>query len=557
MSFGQDRKLKARKSRGKTRKFYKIERHPLYEKIIQWIKVGWSSYKIMRELRAIYPDQKEMHVESTTIWEFINAHPELVSEKRRITPEALGEDDSTMALATRIMILLGARAKPKVTSRTFSRAELLEFRNGVDGLIKFCADVLVWKGKPVILQDYQIEMAKKMLKQKRCLMLSGRQIGKDFLCGCFVLWESVIHPNWLTIIVSAAQRQSDLLMNRILSFIASNQQLIDSVANSTQEELTFTNGARVVALPATGLIRGYTEVNRVIANEVRDMPDTTFSHVMPMIGISRGSLYLFSTPPPGKIGYMWQAWNNPMFKKGRMQVPTTMNEYFPQEEIDLARKTMPFTTFQIEYLGQWADVGPVYIPVEKVDAVSIDYDTYLPEKPEKDKAYAAGYDSARINDYAVIIVTSQDKDDFVKTEYIHEFTPGTSLDTQVDYMKYLNEHFNFRHIVSEYVGIGIAPTDRLIEYFGSTIVDKFQSTLDNNFAAFENVKAKIEQGKSKIQIPLTALKLRNQLCMLEYKTTPTGKLKIQAQEMDFADAFKMSCWAWRKKVLAYGTIVNM
>jgi len=552
MSFtrSQDRKLHRRQERGKTRTFHKIEKHLLRHKIIEWITVGWSPYKVGKELKRLYPDQKKLWINSTTLWEYINANPELIQPL-----EALSEDDATVDLATRIMRLLGQRAKPLIQSRSFTRKELLEWRDGIEGFKKFCHDVLRWKGEPVTLQDYQIEMAEKMLLYKRCLQLAGRQIGKDFLCSCFTTWESIIHPNWLTIIVSAAQRQSDLLMDRILVFIGTNQQLIDSVANSTKEELTFTNGSRVVALPATGIIRGYSEVNRVIANEVRDMPDETFSHVMPMIGVSRGALDLFSTPPPGKVGYMWEAWNNPMYKHGRAQVPTHMNIYFPKEEIELARKTMPFTTFQIEYLGQWADVGPVYIPVDKVDKVSQDYDTYIPERPEKGKVYALGYDSARINDYAVNIVTSRVKNGDIRVEYVHEFTPGTTLDTQVDYIKYLDDHFHFRHIISEYVGIGIAPTDRLEEYFGTTIVTKFQSTLDNNFEAFEHLKALIEQKR--LTLPLSELKVRNQLCLLEYKTTPTGKLKIEAREMDFADALKMACWIWRKRVFAYATVVNI
>ncbi|NIM45281.1 MAG: hypothetical protein GTN80_11340 [Nitrososphaeria archaeon] len=41
-------------------------------------------------------------------------------------------------------------------------------------------------------------------------------------------------------------------------------------------ELRFTNNSVIYALPATGLIIGFSEVDRIIANEVRDIPDDAF-----------------------------------------------------------------------------------------------------------------------------------------------------------------------------------------------------------------------------------------------------------------------------------------
>ena len=104
-------------------------------------------------------------------------------------------------LATRIRMLKGEELLVSKSTELFSDTQLGAWCNGVKGLNQFCIDVL-----DVQLQDYQLDMATKMLEHKRFVGLTGRQTGKDFLISCFVIWMCVTNSNQKILLVSAAQR---------------------------------------------------------------------------------------------------------------------------------------------------------------------------------------------------------------------------------------------------------------------------------------------------------------------------------------------------------------
>src|SRR5207249_5068795 len=130
----------------------------------------------------------------------------------------------------------------------------------------------------------------------------GRQSGKDWGVGLFLVWESVAWPNKRSVVVSEAQRQSDWLCKEsVMVHIAASQEVYDCVAKPGMECLSFLNASEIYFLPATGAIRGYSEVTRVIVNEALNVPDETLNDVEPMLARLNGSLALFSTPG-GRIG---------------------------------------------------------------------------------------------------------------------------------------------------------------------------------------------------------------------------------------------------------------
>ena len=194
-------------------------------------------------------------------------------------------------IASRIAALLKSEILPDLNIRQLTDSELLAYTNGSEGLGLFLRDLC-----GVELQDYQLTIAERLMSTKPLVCVTGRQVGKDFTIACFSLWESIVKANAKTVIVSAAQRQSDLLNDRILAFIAGNDQLYASVEKSGREALVFKNHSSIYFLPATGLIRGYTEVSRAIVNEGRDVVESAYDAITPMLSRRNGQLAVFSTP---------------------------------------------------------------------------------------------------------------------------------------------------------------------------------------------------------------------------------------------------------------------
>ncbi len=201
-------------------------------------------------------------------------------------------------VATRLRVLLGQEVRPPTGRRVFSDEELLRFagrslerqelaawrettwdrvktwlvdpplrlRDAEDaawarlhGLDTLCREALHLE-----LMDHQLAMALCALASRRALCLAGRQSGKDYTQAALALWEAVTVPNARLVLVSAAQRQSDELASKLLGFVARHDKLYDSVLRSSREQVEFTNGSLVHALPASGLIRGLT-ATRVLA----------------------------------------------------------------------------------------------------------------------------------------------------------------------------------------------------------------------------------------------------------------------------------------------------
>ena len=246
---------------------------------------------------------------------------------------------------------------------------------GAEGCNKFCQEVL-----DVTLQDYQLEIIKDLLKSKRFVGVLGRQAGKDYLIACFVIWRCLTCSNQKILLVSAGQRQSDLLYNRILGFIGYSRELFDSIEKSNMEKSKFKNNSEVWSLPATGFIRGFTEVTHIFLNEAHEIPDYTFSAVEPMLAVTDGYEYIFSTPR-GCVGRLWDCFNNPFFAK--VQLPATINKYLSEDYFKRQKDTMDALEYDMEINAQFQQTVDTFFKLETIESVSYEYS--LRQEPEANK----------------------------------------------------------------------------------------------------------------------------------------------------------------------------
>lgn len=423
-------------------------------------------------------------------------------------------------LSTRIRILKGEEIRTTKATCYFTDEQIKPWLEGAEGCNRFCQEVLNVK-----LQDYQLDIIDKMLNHKRFVGVLGRQAGKDWLISCFVIWRCITCSNQKILLVSAGQRQSDLLYNRILGFIGYSSELFDSVDKSNMEKCRLKNNSEIWSLPATGFIRGFTEVTHIFLNEAHEIPDYTFSAVEPMLAITDGYLYLFSTPR-GCVGRLWDVFNNPFFAK--VQLPSTKNKYIPKEWFKRQKETMDALEYDMEINAQFQQSVDTFFKLDTINDVSYEYS--LRAEPEADKDYYCGIDWGRTHDYSVITILSKMKGEYqaeeqaqYKIENIIEMSK-VPFPEQVRRIIDLHSKFNFIKIIPEWAGLGIPPCDELKEKLGSDIIQVFIPTIDAKAEAYSKLR-KIMENKQ-ITIPKSHTALQFELRTFQYQLLPSGKMKL-------------------------------
>jgi hypothetical protein len=402
----------------------------------------------------------------------------------------------------------------------------------------------------VELQDYQVEIASRLMGTKPLVCVTGRQVGKDFTIACFSLWESIVKANAKTLIISAAQRQSDLLNERILAFIAGNDQLYASVEKSGREELRFKNNSAIYFLPATGLIRGYTEVSRAFFNESRDIPESAYDAVTPMLSRRNGQLAVFSTPL-GRAGKLWELWNSPLYEK--VQVPSSANKYLDPAFLESERDRMSNASYRCEYEGEFIASQANFFEPESIQKAAEDYDLSL--QRDNGVMYSVGIDWGRKADASVMVVLGgrtlaavpgKPPEQELRVQFVKSFE-GVSFDDQVGCVDYLITTFKPFKIIPEANGLGAGPCDTLKKRFGA-LVEPFTTTNASKIEVYGALRSRFDRGE--MTIPIEPLRLMRELQQLEYDTLPSGMVRIghpNGEHDDHPDALALAAWAFALK----------
>ncbi len=155
---------------------------------------------------------------------------------------------------------------------------------------------------------------------------------------CFVPFTKVL-------LLSRSHRQSTELF-RIVTGFYDRLGHPDQAAPDTAEELSLTNGSRIVCLPCKEeTIRGYSDVSLLIIDEAARVPDDLYRAVRPMLATSNGRLICLSTPY-GKRGFFYDCWANGGDDWLRIEIPADQGrritpEFLAQERRSLGESWYP------------------------------------------------------------------------------------------------------------------------------------------------------------------------------------------------------------------------
>ena len=464
--------------------------------------IQWIAHELGRTSDAIKMQASRMGLKRPTHGD--TSSTTTIMQKRKATAQDI---------ASRILGLLGEAPLEDVAPRIFSDLELMSFADPNNGLVTFLKEVL-----DIELLDYQLDVCKRLDGNKNVVVVSGRQCGKDWTIGCYALWCAIVKPNYKQVVVSAAQRQSDMLNERILGFMSLDDHLYTSWKKVSREVISFKNNSSLFFLPASGLIRGHTEIDRAWINEARDCPESTWDSVTPMLSRRGGKLAVFSTPL-GRTGRLWDMWNSPLYD--HVSIRSEQNVYLDKGFLEGERQKMSNASYLCEYEGSFQSSEANYFSPESIKAALEDYELSLVR--DKSLSYSIGIDWGRKQDASVMLVLSSTKTGELRVAFIKSFE-GVSFQDQLPYVAYLRDTFQPIAIIPERNGLGIGPTDSL-ERMGIKI-QAFDTTNESKSKLLDDLRSKFDRHE--LTIPINPYRLQHELFQLEYSALPSGMVRISA-----------------------------
>jgi hypothetical protein len=235
----------------------------------------------------------------------------------------------------------------------FTDGELKFLREIKDSPAKFCFGVLGFK--PFQYQEKFLED-----KSKRIIACAGRQVGKSLISAAKALWFSITHPHTTALIVSATQRQSSLMFDKILKYVEGSYFLGQLIQRKTRTMIRFWNGSEIKALPCGrqgATLRGET-VHMALIDEAAFVPEDVITQVItPMLSTTDGSMIMISTPYD-KSHFFYRAFNSPRWSK--YQFKTEDNPLVKKEFLLEQREEVGELQFRQEYLAEFVDDEKTY-----------------------------------------------------------------------------------------------------------------------------------------------------------------------------------------------------
>lgn len=310
------------------------------------------------------------------------------------------------------------------------------------------------------LDDWQEEV---MNCKGNIVLRSGRQVGKSFVIGIKAAKYALENSDKLIMVISKTEKQAQLLFAKILRNIVyiDHKQMAKGKGvgqNPTKTKIQLKNGSVIYCLCAgdTGYgLMGYT-IDLLIADEAAFIPEEVWNSVIPALAITRGNIWLLSTPFV-KEGYYYECFEDPSFT----HFHTSSEDCPRRDDVFLAHKKEHLTKSQYAqmYLGQFIDEVRQFFSDEWIKEVC----TGIRKPIIRGHRYYYGCDVAR-----------KDRDEFVhgigdkiSREFIEQVENITTKDIpipeNVRKIISLNEQYNFQLEYIDSGGMGIAVCDMLRE----------------------------------------------------------------------------------------------
>lgn len=241
--------------------------------------------------------------------------------------------------------------------------------------------------------------------------LWSRQTGKSFATAAEAVLHCQLHPKALWVVLSAGERQAIEWMRKAKQWaeavnlaLEGYSELRSGEALMTRAEITFANGARILAIPANpDTARGYS-ANLVLDEfAIHDRPWDIWAAIYPSITNplnGEKKLRIVSTPKGmgNKFADLW--FKNEAYSKHKVTIEDAVRLGLPLNLEELRAGVDDLDIWAQEYLCEFIDTTSVLLPYELITACEHDPATLT----DTGHALYIGMDIGRSKDLSVLTV---------------------------------------------------------------------------------------------------------------------------------------------------------
>lgn len=391
---------------------------------------------------------------------------------------------------------------------------------------------------------------------------SGRQVGKSTVIGLKAAKFALENERKLIMVISKTERQAGLLFSKILFNLVQldRSQIKRGKDRPIKSRISLKNGSTIYCLPAgdTGFgIMGFT-INLLIADEAAFIPEEVWNSVIPALAITRGEIWLLSTPYL-KRGYYFQCFEDPSFTSFH-----TSSEDCPRKDVkflDQQRKNLTRAQYKQMYLGEFVDELLQFFPDDLIRKCM----TINPNLAESKSHYNnfLGVDVARLGGDDTVLV-SLERIQRKELKMFGLVIPEAQILTEtVKLILAEDRKHNYSKIYIDTTGMGWGVYDPLlmdpqtkrkvvsIENVKSMREkekgkDKPMQKKTQKEEGYQNLKNLMEQGRIQLFI---SDEIFHSLKSVLMDYTEDKKLKIDGTDTHIAEALYRAAWCMKDKSL--------
>lgn len=256
------------------------------------------------------------------------------------------------------------------------------------------------EGKAYKLFDYQDIIVNS--QEKRIIVAKGRKIGATDIISILALYKALIHPNWEIVVASKTQDMAKRIIDRVKLFLKTCPAYYDDpnlkglLEIDNRFEIWLKHGkkgektaySKIISVVAGESARGV-DPDLLIVDEAAFIgeganvknADYIYKEILePSVTFKNGQIFLISTPPKLPVGFFWEAFNSPYWKK--FHFPTSICPIVTEEFLQQRKDEMTDAAFRREHLGEFFADEATYFSQREIDD-AIDSDIVLGQHTEQ------------------------------------------------------------------------------------------------------------------------------------------------------------------------------
>lgn len=387
---------------------------------------------------------------------------------------------------------------------------------------------------------------------------SGRQVGKSTIISIKAAKYAAENPKKNIMVIASVDRQSYLLFEKILSYLHENhrEMIKKGKDRPTKHKVVLKNGSVIHSLPCgmSGYgIRGFT-INLLIADEAAFIPEEVWTAVTPMLAITRGDIWLLSTPH-GKEGFYYRCFSDESFTAFHVSSEDCPRK--DQKFLDREKARMTKVQYAQEYLGEFCDELMRFFSDKLIN------NCMVADQPKLSPLFKGdtflGVDVARMGaDQSVMLSVERIKRDHIKMIDMVISTKTYTTETTKQIL-HLDKKYNYKKIYIDDGGMGVAVFDPLLEDDQTkrkvVAINNATRSIQNDDKRrkklmkedlYNNLKNLME--KEKIEL-FDDAEIFQSLKSIQYEYADDKTLKIYGSYSHITEALVRSAWCMKDKTL--------